>query len=93
MNFKLIDIFQHLRDESLENLFHTSDEQRIPIKMMKACGYFRNANITKYNVQAVEFPYDVRLRSNNFLFLNKIKSITNEKKCTKITHKSIFLTN
>ncbi|XP_031636869.1 alpha-1-antiproteinase S-like [Contarinia nasturtii] len=50
--------FQHLRDENVENIFNTMNGQRIPIKMMKAQGYFKTANITKYKSEAVEFPYE-----------------------------------
>ncbi|XP_055301690.1 uncharacterized protein LOC129568145 [Sitodiplosis mosellana] len=50
--------FQHLRDQNTENTFNTADGQKIPIKMMKAQGYFKTGNIQKYNSEAIEFPYD-----------------------------------
>lgn len=65
-NANLLHFSQHLRDQSTENIFNAVDGQKIPIKMMKAQGYFKNGNIDKYNSEAIEFPYDV---SFNFFLI------------------------
>lgn len=52
--------FQHLRDEQFENLFHTSDDGKVPIKLMRSCGYYYIGPVEKLNSEAIEFPYDVR---------------------------------
>lgn len=53
--------FQHLRDEEgIENVFYPMDGgEKVPIKMMRARGYFKTGKIQKYDSQAIELPYDV----------------------------------
>lgn len=50
--------FQHLRDDNLENLFYSMNNEKVPIKMMRGRGYFRTGKIAKYNSEAIELPYD-----------------------------------
>lgn len=69
-----------MRDENLDNIFYSGDE-KVPIKMMKSCGYFRYAKCEKLNSEAIEFPYDVSLffcfffcprqMISNFIFQNE----------------------
>lgn len=52
---------QHLRDEGIENVFYTSEENKIPVKMMRSRGYYSVGEIASMDCEAIEFPYDVRL--------------------------------
>lgn len=49
---------QHLRD-GLGHIFYVGDNEKIQIKMMRSCGYYRIGGVDKYNSDAIEFPYDV----------------------------------
>ncbi|XP_055326593.1 serpin B13-like [Sitodiplosis mosellana] len=50
--------FQNLRDENIQNIFYSLDDEKVPIKMMRAHGYFRTGIVPKYNSEAIELPYD-----------------------------------
>lgn len=54
--------FQHLRDEALEFTFSTSEDEKVPIKMMRSCGLYRFGDIQKLDSEAIEFPYDVIIK-------------------------------
>lgn len=60
ITFSSINFDQHLRDENIENMFYTSEENKIPVKMMRSRGYYSVGEMPKMDCEAIEFPYDVR---------------------------------
>jgi len=49
--------FQQLRSDS-ENVFYTSDTEKIPVKMMRARGFYKIANCKSLKAKAIDIPYD-----------------------------------
>lgn len=76
MIFSFFFLNQHLRDQSSDSIFNSANGQKVPIKMMRAQGYFKTGNIEKYNSEAIEFPYEVRFDFSNFYFKFSLKFLT-----------------
>ncbi|KAG4070245.1 hypothetical protein HA402_003935 [Bradysia odoriphaga] len=49
--------FQQLRSDT-ENVFYTSDSEKIPVKMMRARGFYRIAECKNLKATAIDLPYD-----------------------------------
>lgn len=54
-------------DESIENVFYPTEDQKVPIKMMRARGYFKTGNLAKYESTVIELPYDVSIDKKHSL--------------------------
>lgn len=50
--------FQQLR-HSPDNVFYTSESEKVNVKMMSSRGLYRFAEIKHLNAQALELPYEV----------------------------------
>lgn len=50
--------FQQLR-HSPDNVFYTSENEKVNVKMMRSRGLYRYAEIKHLNAQALELPYEV----------------------------------
>lgn len=49
--------FQQLRSDT-ENVFYTSDSEKIPVKMMRARGFYKIAECKNLKATAIDLPYD-----------------------------------
>ncbi|XP_037049152.1 serpin I2 [Bradysia coprophila] len=49
--------FQQLRSDT-ESVFYTSDSEKIPVKMMRARGFYRIAECKNLKATAIDLPYD-----------------------------------
>lgn len=56
---------QQLRSED-ENIFYTSETEKVPTKMMRARGVYRTTDIPALKAKAIELPYDVRFSPKLF---------------------------
>lgn len=53
-----------MRSES-DNMFYTSENEKVPTKMMRARGFFKLTAVKDLKAQAIELPYDVSLLIHN----------------------------
>lgn len=55
---------QQLRSD-FDNVFYVSATEKVPVKMMRARGFYKIADCKNLKAKAIELPYDV---SKNYIF-------------------------